>query len=95
MVERHERAGGVSRIGRQGRAPVRSRAGGGAGAPASLVVEGIGLADVRRLLDDLTASRLSAAFQIWDQSRYDALCQLERTLLDRSPPEDGDPVALP
>jgi hypothetical protein len=39
------------------------------------------LAHVRRLLDDLTASRFAGELDSWSQRRYEALCNLERELL--------------
>jgi hypothetical protein len=39
------------------------------------------LSHVRRLLDELIASRSSGELDSWSQRRYDALCNLERELL--------------
>lgn len=41
----------------------------------------IELSHVRRMLDDLTASRFDGELDSWSQRRYEALCQLERALL--------------
>jgi len=39
------------------------------------------LSHVRRLLDELIASRSSGELDSWSQRRYDALCNIERELL--------------